>query len=141
MIFVGKKLKLDNFWPHPTGLALLAVPYWPCMVKMFVRCKTKDLKEYILKFWAQSMQLLQRSCLGKILAVPYLPCMVKIFIICKTKDHKEDFLKCWAKSIQPLTIKWWYFYPNINDCEGVQSAPPIFLPNECSDKKKTEHSI
>ena len=27
MIFVGKKLKLDNFWPHPTGLALLAVPY------------------------------------------------------------------------------------------------------------------
>ena len=55
-IFVGKKLKLDNFWPHPTGLALLAVPYWPCMVKMFVRCKTKDLKEYFLKFWAQSMQ-------------------------------------------------------------------------------------
>ena len=41
-----------------------------------------------------------------------------------------------------LTLKGRHFLPNINDWEGAQSAPPpIFLPNECSDKKKTEHNI
>ena len=35
-----------------------------------------------------------------------------------------------------LTLKGRHFLPNINDWGGAQSAPPIFLPNECSDKKK-----
>ena len=31
---------------------LMAVPYWLCTVKIFIRCKTRDLKKHFLKFWA-----------------------------------------------------------------------------------------
>ena len=34
------------------GHNLLAVPYWPCTVKIFIRCKTRDLKKHFLKSWA-----------------------------------------------------------------------------------------
>ena len=51
------------------------MPYWPCTVKICVRCQTRDPKEQFLKFWAWSFQLLQRSCLYNIfLAAPYGPC-------------------------------------------------------------------
>ena len=39
---------LTIFFSHE----VLAVPYWPCMVNIFVRYKTRDPKKHFLKFWA-----------------------------------------------------------------------------------------
>ena len=63
--------------------ALRPVPYWPCTVKIFVKCKTRNPKEHFLKVWTLFIQGLQRNCLNiifgcELLAVPYWPCTVKI---------------------------------------------------------------
>ena len=59
----------------------MAVPYWPCTVKIFVKCKAKDPKENFLKFWAKSIQ-------KKFLALPYWPFMVKIIALLTVYGQK-----------------------------------------------------